>query len=49
MIVQRAAFLSAYLGRRGANGYSDRGYDEAIFAASMQLKRVRKTLGYSYP
>ncbi|TAN03179.1 MAG: hypothetical protein EPN36_14370 [Rhodanobacteraceae bacterium] len=49
VITQRAAFLSAYLGRRGANGYSDRGHDEALFAADMQVKRVRKTLGYSYP
>jgi hypothetical protein len=46
---QNAAWISAYIGMRGANGYGDSGHERASAEANKQLKTVRKAMGYSYP
>lgn len=49
MMTQDAAFLSAYAGARGANGFGDHGHAAAVEAGRKTLKKVRKALGYLQP
>lgn len=48
-LCQRAAWLSTYLGARGADGCGDHGDSHARQYADKQVKRIRKTIGYTYP
>lgn len=49
VLAQRAAWLSFYLGSRGASGCGDHGHEAARGFADKQLKRIRRVLGYTHP
>jgi hypothetical protein len=48
-LAQQAAWLSAYLGARGANGCGDSGHDAAVKYADKQRRAIRRVLGYTQP
>lgn len=48
-LCQSYAFIAAYLGARGADGFGDSGHEKAIQAGIKAKKKIRKSLGYTHP
>lgn len=45
--ITQLAWVQAYVGARGANGYGDSGTILALASADRNVKRIRKTIGYT--